>query len=236
MSSVNNDYSNLINQYMDMDIGNLSTEELALLQNNVEDMIGEILKDSPDTDLAAIASKFGLTMPTGGQEEILKFTVALTLGSTILAEIVENAAEQKAMNREAAFLEGQLAVQLMEKQADLMRTAATIQLVTGIISGAIQMGYSASAAGQAASNPALSQATSGYGSGMSKIVESIGNFAASMIQAEIKDTEAAAESARNMKESIKSLVQAYQELITKALTMMDNMQQNTNQTRTKISG
>ncbi len=236
MSSVNNDYSNLINQYMNMDIGNLSTEELTLLQNNVEDMIGDILKNSPDTDLIALAGKFGLSLPTGGPEDIMKFTVALTLGSSILATIVENAAEQKVMNREAAFLEGQLAVELMEEQADKMRTAAAIQLVTGIISGAIQMGYSATAGGQAMSNPALSQATSGYGSGLSKIFDSIGNFGASMIQADIKDTEAAAESARNMKESFKSLVQAYQEIISKALTMMDNMQQNTNQTRVKISG
>lgn len=73
-------------------------------------------------------------------------------------------------------------------------------------------------------------------SGVSGIMQSINQSIGSFVDADIKVIEAAIEAARAQTDALKSLEDSLKELISKALATQDAIQQNCNQTRTKILG
>ncbi|WP_294555818.1 type III secretion system translocon subunit SctB [uncultured Mailhella sp.] len=73
-------------------------------------------------------------------------------------------------------------------------------------------------------------------SGSSGILGSIGQCVATMYDAELKESEAAVERIRAQQQQLESLDESLKALIQKALSSQDAIQQNMNQTRTKILG
>lgn len=72
--------------------------------------------------------------------------------------------------------------------------------------------------------------------GSSSILGSIGQCVTTMYDAELKESEAAVERIRAQQQNLESLDESLKALIQKALSTQDTIQQNINQTRTKILG
>ena len=72
--------------------------------------------------------------------------------------------------------------------------------------------------------------------GASGILGSIGQCVTTMYDAELKESEAAVERIRAQQQNLESLDESLKALIQKAISSQDTIQQNINQTRTKILG
>ena len=73
-------------------------------------------------------------------------------------------------------------------------------------------------------------------SGVTGMVGSISQAVGSFYDSDIKLMDATIERARSQTDALKSMEDSLRELIGKMLSTMDSIQQNTNQTRTKILG
>lgn len=92
----------------------------------------------------------------------------------------------------------------------------------------------ASAKSQSYSN--LSQSMSQLGQGVSGIINSISGFVGAQYDATIKEMDAAQEQMRANRDALKSITDGLSELIQKAISTQDAIQQNMNQTRSRILG
>ncbi len=192
-----------------------------------------------------------MTMPM--QEIDMSELVALpTPGAAMMQMIVDSSAESKKINRMLAYEQGMLTVDSIKAEAQEIRENAALQLALGITSGVLTMA-SGLAGGLIATNKvpflgdvmskldstqlaSISQSVQNLMGGAGKIVDSGASYANSVSQAVQKDLQADAEKARIEREALNSYIQAFSELISKALSTMDSIQQNTNQARTKIMG
>ena len=80
------------------------------------------------------------------------------------------------------------------------------------------------------------QAFNSVMSGSNSILGSIGQCVATMYDAKLKESEADVERIRAQQQNLESLDESLKALIQKALSSQDTIQQNINQTRTKILG
>ncbi len=214
-----------------------------------------------------------------------------SFGSSYLALITELSSEQRRQNAEMRALQTEEMVSKIEEQADTIREKAVVQLVTGVVTGALsiaqgvatvsitakgmaaseqtaQKAYnssidastgsgSKSIVGEQAMNEVLEKASNAstlarqqadmalnarvqaFNSGMSggsSILGSIGQCVSTMYDAELKEMEGDVERISSQQQNLESLDESLKALIQKAINSQDTIQQNMNQTRTKILG
>lgn len=214
-----------------------------------------------------------------------------SFGSSYLALITELSSEQRRQNAEMRALQTEEMVSKIEEQADTIREKAVVQLVTGVVTGALsiaqgvatvsitakgmasseqtaQKAYNSSIdastgsgsnsiVGEQAMNEVLEKASNAstlarqqadmalnarvqaFNSGMSggsSILGSIGQCVSTMYDAELKEMEGDVERIRAQQQNLESLDESLKALIQKAINSQDTIQQNMNQTRTKILG
>lgn len=182
-------------------------------------------------------------------------------GAAMMATMVENTAEERRDNAELRIKQTDVIVEKMHDQADEMRSNAGKQLAMGIVSGVISIGMGigtlcmASATLNKASKCDVTDATgkkefdlqitkqqgfnSGIGqigSGVSGIVDSSAKYMDTMAQATIKDMDADIEQQKAFRDILQSLDEALSQQISKALSTMEAIQSDMNQTRTRIVG
>lgn len=214
-----------------------------------------------------------------------------SFGSTYLALITELSSEQRRQNAEMRALQTEEMASKIEEQAETIREKAVVQLVTGVVTGALSIaqgvasvsitakgmvsneqtaktaynssiesstgGGTKSIVGEQAMNAALEKAdnaatlarqqadmmlntrvqafNSGMG-GANSILGSIGQCVSTMYDAELKELEGDVERIRAQQQNLESLDESLKALIQKSISSQDAIQQNINQTRTKILG
>ena len=214
-----------------------------------------------------------------------------SFGSSYLALITELSSEQRRQNAEMRAMQTEEMASKIEEQADTIREKAIVQLVTGVVTGALSIaqgltsvsmtakGISANEqtaknaynssmesstgggtkpiVGEQAMNEALDKANNAstlarqqadmvlnsrvqaFNSGMggaNSILGSIGQCVSTMYDAELKELEGDVERIRAQQQNLESLDESLKALIQKSLSSQDAIQQNINQTRTKILG
>ncbi len=187
------------------------------------------------------------------------FYAVPTMGASMLAMIAEFSAEQRRMNSEVRAAETTAIVSDIREQASELRAKAVTQLVMGVVSGAMSIAQGVGSmkimnsgvsqnAKSAAADPTfnkntadmlLNTKTQAFNSSMGGVNQALGGISqsvSSFIDANIKELDANIEGHRAMIDALKSLEDAFKELIQKALSSQDSMQQNSNQTRSKILG
>ena len=200
-------------------------------------------------------------------------------GAAIMALIGRNAAEERQLNRELVAKETEHIAEQLEEEAKEMRKKAVAQLVTGIVSGSVQIGMgvtSMTMAGKSFSDAKTStglqleakslkadgaldaaaqlgasakdfsahasklsttaNALNSVSQGTTGILNSMGQFVSSQYDVELKKMEADEERMRAKRDFLKDMTQSLTELIQKALSTADSIQQNMNQTRARILG
>jgi hypothetical protein len=235
-------YENLLQQARAQGVG----------ASQVDTLLMEAVNDGQSFDQAAdqVSKQLPRLAPPKGADiaRIAEFGVLPSPGALVMSLVTQFAGEQREQNREIRHAMTEEIVQSMHDEADKMREMAAIQLAMGIVSGvltiasgAIQTGF----AGAAFKNPdaAQSQALNSKGQGIAQsggglagIAKSLGDYFGTMYQAEIKEMQADQEKMREMRDSLKDLDEGLKELIQKALSAQDSIQQAQNQARTKILG
>lgn len=177
-----------------------------------------------------------------------------SLGADIMALMVDSASEQRRQAAEQRAMKTELIIDEIHEQAQTMRDKAVAQLVMGIISGTVSIaqgvatvsvmskGIDANKAKtgleRQTSDMALNTKTSAINSalgGVATTMNSISGAIGGFMDAEIKESEARIEGYRAVNDTLQALEQSLKELIQKALSVQDSIQQNVNQTRTKIN-
>ena len=214
-----------------------------------------------------------------------------SFGSTYLALITELSSEQRRQNAEMRALQTEEMASKIEEQAETIREKAVVQLVTGVVTGALSIAQGVASVsitakgmvsneqtartaynssiesstgggtkpivGEQAMNAALEKAdnaatlarqqadmmlntrvqafNSGMG-GANSILGSIGQCVSTMYDAELKELEGDVERIRAQQQNLESLDESLKALIQKSISSQDAIQQNINQTRTKILG
>ncbi len=182
-------------------------------------------------------------------------------GAAMMATMVENTAEERRDNAEVRIAQTEVIVSQMENQADEIRKNAAKQLAMGIVSGLVNI---ASAAATAAMTVKTLQNTKGFDlrndadkvpferlmakqqgftsamsqgmGGVADMIQAGADYADSMSQARIKEMDADLEQQRTFRDMLQSLDEALSQQISKALSTMEAIQSDMNQTRTRIVG
>ena len=176
-------------------------------------------------------------------------TAPASFGSTYLALIQDLAAEQRKQNADAKALQTEAQIANIEQQAKNIRTKAALDLTASVISGAFQ--FASGITGAVMSGAALKagggadvgmvqasqiQGVTGAISGAGTVVSGTFTFGGTMIEAQTKELEADTERMRATQEQLSRIDDALHELLQKARSSQDAIQQNMNQTRAKILG
>ena len=176
------------------------------------------------------------------------FVAIASPGAAIMALLTENAADQRQINKELKAAQSESTAQLIESQADDLREKAVIQLALGIVSGAISIAGGIVTASKAVialnstdtsknfamqTNAKLNAESQAYQGG-SSLASTVSTFFGTKIDAKIKETDATIERSRSNVESLKDINEALTELIKKALSSAEAIQESANQARSKI--
>lgn len=176
-----------------------------------------------------------------------------SIGASVLALITEYAGEERSESHEQRYLSAQATAEKIHEQADKMRDQAVVNLCLGLMSAAVSVATSVytlkssmkidaqaqTLEGDARTdflkreNLKLDAKTSTMKAGGS-VLDAIAKMADSFMSAEIKDMDAQIEMMRQNTESLKSLEEALKEVISKALSTQQAIEENVNQTRTRI--
>ena len=175
-----------------------------------------------------------------------------SFGSNYMALITELAADQRKQASDQKALQTEALISNIEEQAEKIKTKATLELVSSITSGTMQIasgvfttvavgkgmsGVSeAMYSGKAMTVTTTVQAQASVFTGSSTIASGGFTFGATMVESESKKLEAEAERIRATQDQLDKQDQALHELIQKSISTQDTIQQNMNQTRTKILG
>lgn len=178
-----------------------------------------------------------------------------SFSANYLALIGDVASEQRRKSAEQRALQTELIIDTIKDQAQEMRSKAVFQLCMGIVSGALSIAQGAMAfkmmSSGVSANAKLDATAKGHADmllntkvqsfnagagGVTGMVGSISQAVGSFYDADIKLMDATIERARSQTDALKSMEDSLRELIGKMLSTMDSIQQNTNQTRTKILG
>lgn len=179
-----------------------------------------------------------------------------SLGATMLALIGSLSDEMRRSNTEARMADTQSVVMKMHEQADSLRKQAVVGLALGIASAVVNIGASLSSAigiGKALKNAGglfgqmsesqmtmmrtkteIIEAASGAVKGAAGIIDQTNQFLQTQMEADRKMADAAIELLRADRDQLDSLDKALNDLIAKARDTQDRIQENVNQTRTKI--
>ena len=176
-------------------------------------------------------------------------TAPASFGSTYLALIQDLAADQRKQNADAKALQTEAQIENIEQQAKNIRTKAALDLAASVISGAAQIASGAISAGMSASaikgggdgsalllkNTQI-QGVSSAITGAGTVASGAFSFGGTMVEASNKELEADAERMRATQDQLSRIDDSLRELLQKARSTQDSMQQNINQTRAKILG
>ncbi len=178
-----------------------------------------------------------------------------SMGASVLSLITELADEQRRANNEARFQQTEATVAKMHEQAEEIRDKAVTQLALGITANAISMGASlyggissAKAGVKVAAMPGginanqatlqgMLQTSQGYSQAAGMLGQTLGTVASTvggLYDADIKHMDAQIEQLRAMSQQLDNLNDSLKELIRKAIDTQNTIEQNMNQTRTKI--
>lgn len=205
-----------------------------------------------------------LAKPSGTAFEPLVNLTPPSFGASLLSLITTMSAEQRQMTREQKIQQTEAQVANIEEQAKTMKSKAITQLCLGIVTGAVSIAQGVTAAamtgkgineitakygaGKTADGTTLTrnnaemllnskvQAASGSFGGVSNMMNSITQAVGGLYDSEITELQANQERMKAMQESLDSLEQSLKETIQKALQTQNAIQENMNQTRTKILG
>ncbi|MDR0465825.1 MAG: type III secretion system translocon subunit SctB [Deltaproteobacteria bacterium] len=223
----------------------------------VDKLLLDAIKSGKSFDQAAalVGSELPeLSPPNAKALALLKdWTGIPTPGAMIMSLITKYAAEQREQNREVSWAQTEAVVASMKDQANEIRKTAAIQLglgltgnVVAIGAGIAQIGGSFAALNLASGAPGdqvaaklgtYNNIVSGIGgiiSGVGKTAESGSQFVGGLNQAVQKEMEADQEKMRALRDSVRELNEALRDLIQKSLAAQNDINANTNQTRTKI--
>ncbi|MFI3271628.1 MAG: type III secretion system translocon subunit SctB [Pseudomonadota bacterium] len=182
-------------------------------------------------------------------------------GAAMMATMVENTAEERRDNAEVRIAQTDVIVTQMENQADEMRSNAAKQLAMGIVSGVLNIASAAvnfamtantmkQTSGLDLTNEAdrtafqgLSMKQQGFSSalsdgmsGLTGMIDAGADYADTLSQARIKEMDADIEQQQAFRDILQSLDEALSQQISKALSTMEAIQSDMNQTRTRIVG
>ncbi len=183
------------------------------------------------------------------------FSGVPSMGASMMAFIAEFSSEQRAQNSQLRFAQSEMIVGKMRDQADEMRAKAITNIVMGVVSGAMTIGQGVGSASmttagvkansgleqgaRANADMLLNSKIQSFNSTMGGANQMIGGLTQGItgfMDANIKNLDADIEGLRAMIDTLKSSEDAFKEIIQKALQTQDAIQQNVNQTRTKIIG
>lgn len=179
---------------------------------------------------------------------IAEFGAVPSPGALVLSLITRTADEQRKQNAAIRQMEVEAVAKSMKNEAEAMKKMAVTQLALGIASGIIKGisgGVGAFGAGKAlrmnsdAGTMAANARTQGISSsigGAGDILGAISQYVGTAAQAEFKKMEADQEQMRATREKTDNLDKSLEELIQKALSAADSIQQAQNQARAKILG
>jgi hypothetical protein len=159
-------------------------------------------------------------------------------GATVMALITSMSAEQRRQNKDQMIQESMAVVKTMLDQAQEIRSKAATQLALGIISGVVTIAQGVttlSMSGYGAQQATIQGVTNSL-DGISKSIGSAGQAAGGFYDSTVKKMDADIEKMRSDIESLRSFNQAFSEIIQKALSSQEAIQQSMNQARTKILG
>ena len=190
-----------------------------------EDGNVEYVMDALRNPISFLEARFGLTRYTGVVTGTLSIaqgaaSIGMTAKGMAAGEKVSESAFQKSIDESTGFgtkpIRGEVA---MNATLDKATAASTLARQHSDIMMNARV-----------------QSFNSIMSGSSGILGSIGQCVATMYDAELKESEAAVERIRAQQQQLESLDESLKALIQKALSSQDAIQQNMNQTRTKILG
>ncbi len=189
------------------------------------------------------------------EADIRSYGALPSFGSNYLALITQMSSEQRQQTRDMRAQETEAMAQKIEDEADTIRSKAVANLVTGIVSGTLTIAQGVTAgiimSKGISKNSGLEglerqtadtqlntkvQNFNAIAGGSNNILNSIGQTVATQFDAKLKEQEADVERMRAMQTQLDSLDEALKEVIRKAISSQEAIQQNVNQTRTKILG
>ena len=178
-------------------------------------------------------------------------------GALFAGLIVQDAAEQRRTNRSIIQAQGSQIVDLMEQQADKIEKGAMQKFACAVAGAAVNMAagaasmivasagvavgkdglnWKAGAGAESTLTGQMAQSISTMISSVGTMISSGGDYAQGLRSAEGKRLEAEQEQIRTMMEQTKQTNEALRDLVAKAQEFANAMQQNMNQTRTRILG
>lgn len=170
------------------------------------------------------------------------YTAALGGASSMWAKalslITEMSAQQRQATRDQKALQTEMQIDNIMEQAKTIQNKAITQLVLGVATGAMSIGMGFGGIGLQAGGKdqvfmtSYNNIASGFSGAMQGTTQSAGSF----FDAETTRLHAQEEQINAMNDQLESLNQSLKELLQKALSTQDAIQENMNQTRTKILG
>lgn len=170
------------------------------------------------------------------------YTAALGGASSMWAKalslITEMSAQQRQATRDQKALQTEMEIDNIMEQAKNIQNKAITQLVLGVTTGAMSIGMGFGGIGLQAGGKdqvfmtCYNNIASGFSGAMQGTTQSAGSF----FDAETTKLQAQQEQIKAMNDQLDSLDQALKELVQKALDTQNAIQENMNQTRTKILG
>lgn len=214
-------------------------------------------KDSKTPDSSPSSSTLPRMSSTTTPLPASDFLVGVpSMGAGMLALMAEFSADQRKQNADQRALQTEMIVSTLQDQAKNMQNKAVAQLCIGIATGVVSIAQGAisgglmikgtvanskidnAAARQTADmllntkNQVLNSSMGGLAQTMGSINQAVGGF----FDADLKMSDANIEQLRSMSDALRSLEESFKEVIQKSLSVQEAIQQNTNQTRTKILG
>lgn len=210
----------------------------------------------PDPELLAMLERVRKTDPVlttpmvpVTEMDFSAFPAVPSPGADLLALLGEIADDQRRANNDARSALLQSTVSELEDQASRIRTQASVNLASGLISAGLQFAqgaYSSIASGKAlhtTAQPDILQLTNSKIQGNSAALKAVGDavksimdYESTLFDVENKLSDARIEGLRDMRERLSSVDQSLNELISKATSAQEAISESTNQTRTRILG
>lgn len=213
---------------------NLSADQTAKTQSvQIDTQTPEIVKEKINSTIPKLT---GSTMSASDMAAGL--AAVPSFGASLLSLITQMSAEQRQANRDQKVLQTEAQIEKIKEQADTMRQKAITQLVLGVVTGSLSIaqGFSGMSLITAGKSDAYVTSFNNIMKGFSDSVSGVNQSAGGFFDANIKDLQAQEERIKAMTDQLDSLDHALKELIQKALDTQNAIQENMNQTRTKILG
>ncbi len=231
MSQVNLNNNSTIYELYNL---NFSSAEQAAKTQTAQDSV-----PAAKTKAANTASGPTLENPTISSSDMKAgLTGASSMWAKALSLITQMSAEQRQATRDQKALQTEMEIDNIMEQAKNIQNKAITQLVLGVATGAMSIGMGFGGIGLQATGKdqvfmtSYNNIASGFSGALNGATQSAGSF----FDAETTKLQAQQEQIKAMNDQLDSLDQALKELVQKALDTQNAIQENMNQTRTKILG